>query len=205
MLKTSLRGQVRQTVLNKYKPLLPLFEAVINAFAIQDTATVQGKLVIEIERERGLGLDDTPPINGFNITDSGIGLNDTNFDSFNTAFSERLIEHVLLMFLQRNAPKVELHDLGQRLLLNQLFEADFRASAAAHTFELSGAPATIHGFRLITPRASRHRLVYAGNSRGVQSDNLGTTSPTSADGYWTGTEIRSSIWPSSKALISTSA
>jgi hypothetical protein len=89
MLKTSLRGQVRQTVLNKYKPLLPLFEAVINAFqAIQDAATVQSKLVIEIERERGLGLDDTPPINGFNITDSGIGLNDTNFDSFNTAFSE---------------------------------------------------------------------------------------------------------------------
>ena len=78
MLKTSLRGQVRQTVLNKYKPLLPLFEAVINAFqAIQDAATAQGKLVIEIERERGLGLDDTPPIIGFNITDSGIGLNDT--------------------------------------------------------------------------------------------------------------------------------
>jgi hypothetical protein len=71
MLKTSLRGQVRQTVLNKYKPLLPLFEAVINAFqAIQDDATVQGKLVIEIERERGLGLDDTPPIIGFNITDA---------------------------------------------------------------------------------------------------------------------------------------
>src|ERR1700730_4943711 len=56
--------------------------------AIQDAATVQSKLVIEIERERGLGLDDTPPINGFNITDSGIGLNDTNFDSFHTAFSE---------------------------------------------------------------------------------------------------------------------
>jgi hypothetical protein len=89
MLKTSLRGQVRQTVLNKYKPLLPLFEAVVNAFqAIQDAATAQGKLVIEIERERALGLDDTPPIIGFNITDSGIGLNDTNFDSFNTAFSE---------------------------------------------------------------------------------------------------------------------
>lgn len=75
MLKTSLRGQVRQTVLNKYKPLLPLFEAVMNAFqAIQDAAAVQGKLVIEIEREHGLGLEDAPPINGFKITDTGIGL-----------------------------------------------------------------------------------------------------------------------------------
>ena len=91
--------------------------------------------------------------------------------------AQRLIEHFLLMFLQSNAPKVELHDLGQRLLLNQLFETDFRASAAAHKFELSGAPFTIHGFRLITPRASRHRLVYAGNSRGVQSDNLGDYIP----------------------------
>jgi hypothetical protein len=61
----------------------------MNAFqAIQDAAVVQGKLVIEIERVHGLGLDDTPPINGFKITDTGIGLNDTNFDSFNTAFSE---------------------------------------------------------------------------------------------------------------------
>ena len=256
----------RKSVLNKYKPLLPLFEAVINAFqANQDAATVEGKLVIEIERGRGLGLDDTPPITAFKITDSGIGLNDTNFNSFNTAFSElkisrggkglgkfiwlvafdhveidstfsepdadgllqrkftfdtdydpdkalptpadrkspgtivrlvgfkepycttcpqsaeqiaqRLIEHFLLMFLQSNAPKVELHDRGKRLLLNQLFETDFKASAAAHKFELSGAPFTIHGFRLITPRASRHRLVYAGNSRGVQSDNLGDYIP----------------------------
>jgi hypothetical protein len=54
------------------------------------------------------------------------------------------------MFLQSNAPKVELRDRGQRLLLNQLFETDFRASAAAHTFELSEAPFTIHAFRSTT-------------------------------------------------------
>jgi hypothetical protein len=35
-----------------------------------------------------LGLDDQPPITGFKVSDTGVGFNDENFDSFNTSFSE---------------------------------------------------------------------------------------------------------------------
>src|SRR5262249_15685466 len=43
---------------------------------------------------------------------------------------------------------------------------------AVHKFDLKGQPFTLHGFRLTTPRASKHKLVYAANQRGVISDNL---------------------------------
>lgn len=94
MLKTNLRGQVRQTKLPESKPLLPLFEAVINAFqAIQEAREVRDvgahRIVIDIEREVGLDFGEKrPPITGFMVTDTGVGLNDANFDSFNTAYSE---------------------------------------------------------------------------------------------------------------------
>lgn len=91
MLWTNLRNQVRQTPLPKWKPLIPVFEAVMNSFqAIRDAkrATKEGIIRIAIEREptlldEGLGL-----IRSFTITDNGVGLNDENFGSFNTAFSD---------------------------------------------------------------------------------------------------------------------
>ena len=88
--KTNLRGQVRQTRLPESKPLLPLFEAVINAFqAIQD-APDRGEhhVIIDIERDHGLGFEERPPITAFKIIDTGVGFSDDNFDSFNTAYSE---------------------------------------------------------------------------------------------------------------------
>jgi hypothetical protein len=86
-IKIDLRNQVRQTNLPKWKPLLPLFEAIMNSFqAIRDAKT-KGNIVIDIERERSLLADDNPAVIGFRITDDGIGLTDENFDSFNTAFS----------------------------------------------------------------------------------------------------------------------
>ena len=92
MLKTNLRGQVRQMKLPESKPLLPLFEAVINAFqAIQDARDVgTHRIAIDIERDvGGLDLGDRrPPITGFTVADTGVGFNDANFDSFNTAYSE---------------------------------------------------------------------------------------------------------------------
>lgn len=88
MLKANLRNQVRQTVLPKWRPLLPLFEAVMNAIqAIQEAPQRAHKISIEILRETELELDDLPSISGFIITDTGVGFNDANFDSFNTAFS----------------------------------------------------------------------------------------------------------------------
>ena len=92
-IKIDLANQVRQTALPKWKPLLPLFEAVINSFqAIKDANLpigTSGRVTIEVERERALFDQENAPIIGFSILDNGIGLDDYNFDSFNTAFSSK--------------------------------------------------------------------------------------------------------------------
>jgi hypothetical protein len=88
-IKIDLRNQVRQTNLPKWKPLLPLFETVINSFqAIGDAKPKKtGIVTVVIERETPLLTEENPPVIGFQVVDDGIGLNDDNFDSFNTAFS----------------------------------------------------------------------------------------------------------------------
>lgn len=90
MLRTNLRGQIRQTQLPKWKALLPLFEAVMNSFqAIQDAdARRAHKITIAVERQEELFEVELPPIVGFEVTDTGVGFDDDNFDSFNTAYSE---------------------------------------------------------------------------------------------------------------------
>jgi hypothetical protein len=95
-IKIDLGNQVRQTVLPQWKPLLPLFEAVMNSCqAIKEAKppkNVPGRVTIGIERDSTLFKDESPPIDGFEITDNGIGLDDDNFDSFNTAFSRRKVQ-----------------------------------------------------------------------------------------------------------------
>jgi hypothetical protein len=95
-IKIDLGNQVRQTVLPQWKPLLPLFEAVMNSFqAIREAKLPKGlpcRVTIAIIRDSALFKDENPPINGFEITDNGIGLDDDNFDSFNTAFSRRKVQ-----------------------------------------------------------------------------------------------------------------
>lgn len=260
MLKTNLRGQVRQTLLPKWRPLLPLFEAVMNALqAAQDAPGRVHKVVIEIQRDQELELDQLAAINAFTVSDTGVGFNDDNLDSFNTAFSEykvkrggkglgrfiwlkafdrveidstflredknltrrkfvfdgdydpekvsgqsveagrlgtivrlagfrepyksecprgadqiaqRLIEHFLLVFLQDECPDVEIHDQGQRISLNDIFAKEFRATATSFLFKIKDVDFSLHGFRLTTPRVSKHRLIYAANHRGVVSDKL---------------------------------
>jgi hypothetical protein len=92
-IKIDLGNQVRQTVLPQWKPLLPLFEAVMNSFqALRDAKLPKGTpahVTVSVIRENDLFKDDEPAISGFEITDNGIGLDDSNFDSFNTAFSRR--------------------------------------------------------------------------------------------------------------------
>src|SRR5664280_2145871 len=94
MLRTNIRNLVRQTQLPKWKPLLPIFEAVMNSFqAIRDIqrTSATGRIVIEIERDHDFLPDETPPICSFTIIDNGVGLNDLNMDSFNESY----IEHKL--------------------------------------------------------------------------------------------------------------
>jgi hypothetical protein len=89
-LKTNIKHQVKQTPLPKWKPLIPLFEAVMNSIQSIKEATQKnpGNITIDIHREHGLFTEEYPPIEGFTITDDGVGLTDDNFDSFNTSFSD---------------------------------------------------------------------------------------------------------------------
>jgi len=90
-IRVDIINQVRQTTVPAWRPLLPLFEAVMNSFqAIKEAnlpPSVSGRVLIEVSRDTDLFNDELPRVTGFRITDNGIGLNDDNFDSFNTAFS----------------------------------------------------------------------------------------------------------------------
>src|SRR5262245_56155282 len=91
MLKTNLPNQIRQMPLPKWRPMLPVFEAVMNSFqAIREAKRPAGtgSIVIDVEREPNLLDKENAPITTFTITDNGIGFNDDNFDSFNTLYSD---------------------------------------------------------------------------------------------------------------------
>ncbi|MEF3365895.1 ATP-binding protein [Methylocystis sp. 9N] len=263
-IKVNIENQVRQTTVLAWRPLLPLFEAVMNSFqAIKEANLpfdIPGRVTIEVARRPDMLNIDTPPISGFRITDNGIGLDDDNWDSFNTAFSphklnrggkglgrftwlkafdlakvqstfkdkggfhtrsftfdvnydsdderglpktaiqghtgttvelvalkpqyadqcprqteqfiQKLVEHFILVFLEKDCPSLTLIDLGQKHDLNTIFEKDFKAAASAHTFLINDHEFTLHGFRLPSSRATKHKLVYAADQRSVLSDKL---------------------------------
>ncbi len=263
-LRVNIANQVRQTTVLAWRPLLPLFEAVMNSFhAIKEAklpSNIPGRITIEIVRNsRQLDLD-VPPVSGFRVVDNGIGLDAGNFDSFNTSFSphklarggkglgrftwlkafdyakiestfkdedglhtrsfifdenydvddkrglpkpatqtqptttielvdlkplyhdqcprstevfiQKLIEHFILVFLDKDCPEVTVTDLGHRYKINDIFEKDYKASASSYLFEINTYPFTLHGFRLPTSRATKHKLVYAADQRSVLSDKL---------------------------------
>ena len=86
--RASLTGQVRQTHLPKWKSLLPLYEAVMNAIqAIEEGKPLDPRITINVHRQKDLGFDEKIPIDGFTVVDNGVGFHDLNMDSFNTAFS----------------------------------------------------------------------------------------------------------------------
>lgn len=88
MLRTSLSGQIRQTKLPKWKPLLPVFEAVMNAFqAIQERGG-EGSIIVNLVAAPSLKLDAIERIERVIVRDDGAGFTDDNMDSFNTAYSE---------------------------------------------------------------------------------------------------------------------
>lgn len=94
-MKASVAGRVRNTVLPRTRPLLPVFEAVINAFqAIEETGRRNGH-VIRIEGARQRTLDDSKhaPFEAFSISDTGAGFTDGNYDSFNIVDSPYKAEH----------------------------------------------------------------------------------------------------------------
>ena len=91
---SNLRGKVRNFSLPKNRPLVPLYEAIVNAInAIDERAnkqgTFQGKVEIEVIRDSTLFADsDKTTVRGFRVQDNGIGFDEANMASFMEADSE---------------------------------------------------------------------------------------------------------------------
>ena len=91
-MKVDLQGRVRNTNLPVSRPLLPVFDAIINSIhAIEDRGLARGEISVEIRRDRVLIEGDSeeqlPDIVGFEIVDNGIGFDADNYSSFETSDS----------------------------------------------------------------------------------------------------------------------
>jgi hypothetical protein len=95
----NLPGRVDNTTLPPSKPLLPIFDAVINSIhAIEDRRRLKagaGSIVITVRRdesqarlEGAAGQVADEPVIGFQIIDDGIGFDEPNRESFDTADSQ---------------------------------------------------------------------------------------------------------------------
>jgi hypothetical protein len=90
--KTDVTGRLRNIQLPYAKALLPLFEAVVNSIhSIEDAKIKNGKIDVFIIRgyqqaELFSDLSFTP-IQGFKVVDNGVGFDEKNYSSFQTADS----------------------------------------------------------------------------------------------------------------------
>ena len=86
-------GRIKNVTLPYSKPLLPLFEAVINSFdAIEDGSMGRsGRISITIRRDTTqtrMEIGGSAEIVGFDVEDNGVGFTYTNFNSFLTSDTE---------------------------------------------------------------------------------------------------------------------
>lgn len=89
-MRTNVLGRIRNTTLAASRPLLPLYEAIVNSVqAIEDANEKNGRIQIVIVRDDKhlLSKQDASAgdIIGFDVTDNGIGFTDENFEAFDTA------------------------------------------------------------------------------------------------------------------------
>lgn len=88
-----LKGYLDREPLAVSRPLLPLFEAVVNAFeSIEESKRSKCKITIHVERDQRQqdyadGEIRKKPIVAFRVEDNGVGFTDENFASFDTSFS----------------------------------------------------------------------------------------------------------------------
>lgn len=87
----NLNGRVKNFPLPKNRPLIPLYEAVVNSIhaieerRLEDSSFCDGAISIEIIRSQQLALPGTTelaPVEGFRVVDNGIGFNERNMASF---------------------------------------------------------------------------------------------------------------------------
>ena len=87
-------SRLKNTKLPLSKPLLPLFEAVVNSIhAIEDAGVQDGRITITVQRDgqQALPLDANSgiyaPVTGFIGEDNGIGFTEQNYREFTRAYT----------------------------------------------------------------------------------------------------------------------
>ncbi|MFT3768505.1 MAG: hypothetical protein QM820_23915 [Minicystis sp.] len=100
-METNIEHKVRQTHVPKKRPLMPIFEAIVNSIqAIEDSAVRPGFVRVEIVRASTPRVGETAtmesipdsPVSGFTIKDNGVGFDRKNYASFNCAESPHKLE-----------------------------------------------------------------------------------------------------------------
>ena len=92
-MRADIRGLVERLDLSSHKGLIPLFEALSNAIdAIEERYGVpqRGRVVIRVVPTYDLasqGADREPLVDGFEISDDGIGFTEANITSFGDAYT----------------------------------------------------------------------------------------------------------------------
>jgi hypothetical protein len=89
-MQTDVAGRVKNISLAASRPLLPLYEAVVNSIqAIQDVGEQDGEIEIDVLRDDAHLLKDDDPsfgaVIGFEVTDNGIGFDEDNYHAFGTS------------------------------------------------------------------------------------------------------------------------
>ena len=89
-MRLDVKGRIRNVSLPASKPLLPLYEAIVNSIqAIEDVGEAKGDIEITVLRDSQNLLSDQDrgfgDIIGFEISDNGIGFTDDNFAAFETS------------------------------------------------------------------------------------------------------------------------
>lgn len=273
-LNTNLHGRLRNTSLPTSSGLLPIFEAVVNSIHAIDEAkssSPAGRIRIEVIR------DDRPTlplevdskrripvakadITGFSITDTGVGFNDENMQSFLTldseykadrggrgvgrllwlkafeyasidsafdtpdegrkrrlfkfnegqgvfdeqilaaeglervttiqlvgfdkryreaapksgsAIAKHLFEHCLWYFIRAGgAPKIELVDEGERIVLDMICEDHMRRKASSETIFLKGVDFVLTHIKLAPWTTRTHAISFCAGNRLVVKENI---------------------------------
>ena len=98
-MKIDFKGRIANVTLPASKPLLPMFEAVINGIdAVEDAGASPGTVTVSVQRDNSQqvmtleGKMPSRPIQNFIIRDNGIGFTQQHFDSFETSDSTLKID-----------------------------------------------------------------------------------------------------------------
>jgi len=91
-MRTDVKGRIRNVSVPASKPLLPLFEAIVNSVqAIEDGGEAKGNIEITVLRDGQKALSDRDgsfavgEIVGFEVSDNGIGFTEEDFTAFDTS------------------------------------------------------------------------------------------------------------------------